>query len=169
MSTWNDLFDKAMSVANAAGKKTGEVVESSKLKLQVLSLNNDIEEAYQRLGTLVYRANKTGVENDQPVADVIQELDELLGELGGLEDKIAQLRQVKKCSNCGASCPVDAHFCSRCGMILNKRTEPEAEEPAEYVDAEIVENPEAAGQTEAAGQPEAASQPEEAQEEGGKE
>ena len=42
-----------------------------------------------------------------------------------------ELKKVKKCPNCGASCSVDSHFCSRCGMVLHEETDltvPEAEE-----------------------------------------
>ena len=43
LNSLNSLLDKAMSVANVAGKKTEEMVVVSKLKLQDVSLNADLQ------------------------------------------------------------------------------------------------------------------------------
>ena len=40
----NSLLDKAISVANVAGKKTEEMVKASKLKLQEVSVNADLQD-----------------------------------------------------------------------------------------------------------------------------
>ena len=50
----NSLLDKAISVANVAGKKTEEMVEASKLKLQEVSVNADLQDCYEKIGSLVY-------------------------------------------------------------------------------------------------------------------
>lgn len=121
MNNWNTLFDKAKDVANLAGKKTEEVVETSKLKLQSFSINSDIQDAYEKIGGLVYRARKTGVNNEEEIAASIAEIDELLSALNDLESKIAEIKKVKKCPNCGANCSSESHFCSRCGMVIDKQ------------------------------------------------
>ena len=54
----NSLLDKAISVANVAGKKTEEMVEASKLKLQEVSVNADLQDCYEKIGSLVYRSKK---------------------------------------------------------------------------------------------------------------
>ena len=56
----NSLLDKAISVANVAGKKTEEMVEASKLKLQEVSVNADLQDCYEKIGSLVYRSKKSG-------------------------------------------------------------------------------------------------------------
>lgn len=121
MSNWNTILDKAKDVANMAGKKTGEVVETSKLKLQGFSINGDIQSAYEKMGGLVYRARKEGVDNTPEIEECIHEIDELLAALNELESKIAEIKKVKKCPNCAASCSTESHFCSRCGMVIDKQ------------------------------------------------
>ena len=68
MSRFDDLLLKAKTVANAAGKKTGELVEVSKLKLEAVQINSDIQKAYERLGSVVYEQEKTGADNNDLIA-----------------------------------------------------------------------------------------------------
>ncbi len=126
MNDYNEIFDKAKLIFNAMGKKTEEVVESSKLKLQILSVNSDIAKAYQELGSIVYHAAKKNSACSEAVEAKMDDIDALLHKLHTLEERITEIYRVRKCPNCGASCPTDAHFCSRCGMIIN----PMQEEPS---------------------------------------
>ncbi len=45
---------------NVVGKKTGELVDTSKLKLQAVDLNSDIKRNYEALGRAVYESRKQG-------------------------------------------------------------------------------------------------------------
>ena len=78
MSRFDDLLLKAKTVANAAGKKTGELVEVSKLKLEAVQINSDIQKAYERLGSVVYEQEKTGADNNDLIALCVSEIDGLL-------------------------------------------------------------------------------------------
>ena len=124
MYSLNSLLDKALSVANVAGKKTEEVVESSKLKLQEVSIDAQIADCYEQIGSLVYRSRKADVDNEEEIAKLMSQVDELLEQLSQVQCKRAELRKVKKCPNCGAGCDVDSHFCSRCGMMLTPEEQP---------------------------------------------
>ena len=118
MNDFNAILSKMKSWANAAGKKTEEVVEASKLKLQIVSLNGEISKAYEELGSLVYHAAKKNETIGEEMDVAMDKIDSLLEKLQELESKVGEIKKVRTCSNCGASCPTDAHFCSRCGMIL---------------------------------------------------
>ena len=110
----NSLLDKAISVANVAGKKTEEMVEASKLKLQEVSVNADLQDCYEKIGSLVYRSKKSGEDNEQAIDQLVEQADVLLEQLAQLQSKREEIKKMKKCPNCGASCSVDSHFCSRC-------------------------------------------------------
>ena len=135
INSFNSLLDKAISVANVAGKKTEEMVEASKLKIQEVSVNADLANCYEKIGSLVYSSKKFGADNEQEIAQLIAQADELL----------EQLAQVRKCPNCGASCATDAHFCSRCGMVLHEETSvvvPEEVQQSEVPEQEAPSEPE---------------------------
>ena len=149
-NSFSSLLDKAISVANVAGKKTEEVVETSKLKLQEVALNADLEDCYEKIGSLVFRSRTAGVDNEEQIAELIAQAQELVSQLTELKLKRAEIKKVKKCPNCGASCEIDSHFCSRCGMVLSE--EPvEPQQPAEEPTAEPqkpAEEPESAPESE---------------------
>ena len=135
----NSLLDKAISVANVAGKKTEEMVEASKLKLQEVSVNADLQDCYEKIGSLVYRSKKSGEDNEQSIEQLVEQADVLLEQLAQLQSKREEIK--KKCPNCGAACSVDSHFCSRCGMVLHEQsdlapTQPQEEQPQQAEQAE---------------------------------
>ena len=117
IKSFNSLLDKAISVANVAGKKTEEMVEASKLKIQEVSVNADLANCYEKIGSLVYSSKKFGADNEQEIAQLIAQADEQLEQLAQLQAKREEIRKVRKCPNCGASCATDAHFCSRCSTM----------------------------------------------------
>lgn len=144
INSFNSLLDKAISVANVAGKKTEEMVEASKLKIQEVSINADLANCYEKIGSLVYSSKKFGADNEQEIAQLIAQADELLEQLAQLQAKREEIRKVRKCPNCGASCATDAHFCSRCGMVLHEETSvvvPEAAQPKAQEQSEATEQP----------------------------
>ena len=118
MGRFDDFLNKAKTVANVAGKKTGEMVELSKLKLQAVQLNGDIQKSYERLGAIVYEQEKTGTDSSYLIRVCISEIDALLVALNELNDKIADSKTSVKCPNCGAGNPAESVFCSRCGSTL---------------------------------------------------
>ena len=70
---------------------------------------------------------------------------ELLEQLAQLQAKREEIRKVRKCPNCGASCATDAHFCSRCGMVLHEETSvvvPEEVQQSEVPEQEAPSEPE---------------------------
>ena len=75
--------------------------------------------------------------NSQVLEDIdqlVEQADVLLEQLAQLQSKREEIKKMKKCPNCGASCSVDSHFCSRCGMVLHEQTDlaptqPEEEQP----------------------------------------
>ena len=74
---------------------------------------------------------------------ICQQIAEKFDEIAKLEDEILQLRQVKKCPECGAEISQKDDFCSKCGKEQPKREEPveikQESEIQDVQDAEVVE------------------------------
>ncbi len=121
-----DIFDRAKQVADAAGKKTSELVGISKLKLSAMQLGNEIRELYRKLGGAVYSMTKADYENPELVAALVEEIDEKREALQKLRDQIAMLQKAKACPCCQTKNHKDAAYCQRCGSKL-----PDAESDAE--------------------------------------
>ena len=133
MSTWDDIFSKAKDIADYAGKKTGDMVEISKLKLQISQLNSDIKHIYVKLGNAVYTMKKGDFENPELVDSLTEEIDLLVGKRIELEKKLAAAKKMVHCSACGHNNPAGSAYCLRCGnKIADKFTaQPEESEDEE--------------------------------------
>ena len=55
MTNINDLLNAAKGWADLAGKKANEAVEVSKLQINNVKINGDLQKAYEKLGAFVYK------------------------------------------------------------------------------------------------------------------
>ena len=137
MSRLNEFVDEfifmAKSAADVASKKTGEVVESSKLKYQVKQTEWDIEKAYAKLGAIVYESKRSSEDLSDVISISVAEIDDLNLKLDLLEEKLRAYKNVNKCLACGKDNDANLAFCGYCGKPLDPAPiEVEVEEvPAE--------------------------------------
>lgn len=129
MSAFDDLLDKARQVADVAGRKTEEVVEASKNKMQAYKITTNIQRAYEKLGSIVYDSAKYGTDSTQLVESCIAEIDEMLAQLEEVNRKLDASQPGVPCSACGYTNTLGASFCSKCGASLTAA--PKDPEPAE--------------------------------------
>ena len=58
MANINEFINTAKDLADLAGKKAGEAVEVSKLKINNVKINGEIQKTYEKLGAFVYKFQK---------------------------------------------------------------------------------------------------------------
>lgn len=124
-----DMFDcfveKARDVCDAATKKTGELVEISKLKMECASLNGEIRRLYEKLGGCVYSMVKANYDNQDVIDGIIEEVDECKARLRELNGTIEHIKRITICPACGCKNPKESFYCARCGSRI-KSEFPEA-------------------------------------------
>lgn len=134
---FEEVIEKAKDIAYVASKKTGEVVEVSKLKLKCVQINGKIKGAYEKLGSAVYNMNKNGYKNDELVDAVCEEVDELLFELDKISSELETIKNVIICPTCGKKNPTTSYFCSKCGSRISEEfTSEYSDVIADYDDEE---------------------------------
>ncbi|WP_077533694.1 zinc ribbon domain-containing protein [Massiliimalia massiliensis] len=128
----DEVFEKAKDAVNIAAKKTEEVVNISKLKLETVKVNNEIKSLYEKLGRSVYQSRgKSGNSNEDTVHSLCEEIDELLSKLDALNKEIAELKNVTVCPGCGQNNPKENVYCSKCGARIKEEVGFDAEVSAE--------------------------------------
>lgn len=108
------LYDLKQTV-NGAVKKSGDLIELTKVKLAINDTKNAIRDRYANLGELTYLATKG---EDMPALDIeeiIEEIDALKNTLAEQEAKAALLGGKKICRACGKAAGSDVSFCPACG------------------------------------------------------
>lgn len=118
MGTFENFVSKAKNVADIAGKKTGDMMEVTKLRISVSDAETKLSHEFAQLGERVYRAAKEQTDVTEYVHDKSVKIDAVYEEIAGLKAKIAKLKKEKKCPECGFINPEGANFCIKCGARL---------------------------------------------------
>lgn len=122
MNTFDEFVLMAKDAAGAAARKTGEVVEISKLNLQALRLNGNIRKAYEELGSHYYNSVKYGPAGEEQLRTCVEEIDRLLDEQEKLNAAIDRMGKKETnslfCASCGFANAPSSAFCAHCGKPL---------------------------------------------------
>lgn len=133
MSVFENFTKKVTETAKAAAKKSGDLVEVTKLNMNISNEEGKIEKAYEEIGKLVYESFKRGEEVAEAFrgqCELIRSYEEVISEM---KQKILELKSVKICPSCGSELALDVAFCSKCGAKQEMPQPQVAEEPAEKV------------------------------------
>lgn len=134
MGLFEDVVVNAKSAANVVGKKAGQLMDISKLRLSAADVNREISRRLEALGRTVYDAQKSGYDPSELVAESVSCIDELYEQLDVINQELAMARNKLTCQACGTLNPQESIYCSHCGAKLVKEepeeTPFEAEEPA---------------------------------------
>lgn len=135
-----DFLDNVKKIvtdtAQTAVKKSGEIIESTKIKYNIFDLKNDIDKIYREIGEEIY--NK--FENEADVFDSVTQKCELIKEknkmIAQLEKEIAELKNFVKCENCYSDCERTMKYCPKCGCILHSSNDGDNDKA---FDAEVID------------------------------
>lgn len=144
MDFFNKLGKKASETYQVTKEKTVKFSGEIKLKGKINDAKNQITSLYGEIGEHVYNGYKTNSEEGKDeIMTKCQQIAEKFDEIAKLEDEILQLREVKKCANCGTEINQKDDFCSKCGKEQPKQQEhveiKEESEIQDVQDAEVVE------------------------------
>lgn len=144
MDFFNKLSKKTSEAFETAKEKTTKISGELKLKSKISDCKDKIEEQYKEIGKIVYEKMKIGEDaSKEEVTPKCEEIERLKNEIEKAQAEILALKDIKKCSDCGAELELDAEFCSKCGSKQPKIEKVEVtveEEPVAEI--EVVENAE---------------------------
>ncbi len=91
----NEIWEEVKKVAGAAEKKTEEIIDRSKLKLDIMNVKGEIRKKYEKLGKVIYENRCGKVDEEDIISIYISELDELHKKLEKLERKAEENKKEK--------------------------------------------------------------------------
>jgi ribosomal protein L40E len=128
MAIFDNLGKKAATFAQNAAKKSGELVEATKLNLSIKAEEDKIDNNYFEIGKLVFQDY---LENKELKPEVLAHCENIKASnetIAELKEKIMEVKNVKICSQCGAELEKSTQFCSGCGA---KQEIPQTKEAVE--------------------------------------
>lgn len=112
------------NTADKVAKKSTELVEISKIKLNIANIKSEIAKNYKLLGEAVYVSQKSeDTPETENIEAIIKTLDELQDQLYALLESNAAFKNEKPCPACTKSNPANAQFCVACGHRFDTEDE----------------------------------------------
>ena len=118
MGKFDEFVNKAKETADVAFKKTGELVNTGKNKLNIATVKNEMEKDFADLGRIFYRQLKDNAENSEDVKRIIQDIKAKETEIEKLELEIADSKNKIICPNCRALNAENSVVCNNCGAKI---------------------------------------------------
>lgn len=101
--------------AQAAAKKSGELVEVTKLNVNINSEEDKIQKLYAQIGKSVFERYSASGEASDDIRETCEAITVHEQNIKGLRDKIAEVKGTKQCIGCGTEMEKTQIFCSKCG------------------------------------------------------
>nr|MDE7389857.1 zinc ribbon domain-containing protein [Lachnospiraceae bacterium] len=109
----------AAAVVNAVSKKTGEVVDRSKLVISSTELKKKISAKFETLGRYIYDTYAQDAADSEVVSQYISEINELISQLKSVKDMMNASEDKVACPKCSAANTTDSLYCKKCGATLD--------------------------------------------------
>ena len=125
-SVKNVVTDAAQKVV----KKSGEIVEASKVKYTIFELKGDIKKLYEEIGKQTYQ---TIAEDGDYAEEIKLKCDIITAKLAKIEYlKTTGVVSGVKCPSCGRAAGFDDENCPSCGADMTEEVQAEVEETEEF-------------------------------------
>jgi hypothetical protein len=115
MAFLENLGKKIGETAQAAAKKSGELVEITKLNMNINSEEDKIQKLYTQIGKNVFEKFLAGTETSAEYKEACEGIKAHEETIKNLKAKIMEVKNLKTCSGCGAELDKSLMFCSKCG------------------------------------------------------
>ncbi|OQB16096.1 MAG: Rad50 zinc hook motif protein [Firmicutes bacterium ADurb.Bin193] len=115
---FEDIKKTFSRAAGKFAKKSGEVLEVSKLTLAISAANSDIKEEYEKIGRIIYEGREKNDLTTEELNAHFEAIDGLLAKIGEYRQKLNEIKNVRVCPVCGAELSKDSTFCAKCGEKL---------------------------------------------------
>ncbi|MCR4434770.1 MAG: zinc ribbon domain-containing protein [Clostridiales bacterium] len=135
MSVFDNISKKVTETAKAAAKKSSEIVEITKLNVNIGAEEDKIEKTYAEIGKAVYASFNEGKEVGEAFTELCGKIKSYEENIRSMRQKIYELKNTKLCPGCGAELDMEIAFCPKCG------TKQEMPKPAETEDEEKKPDP----------------------------
>ncbi len=117
-TTWEDIYCKAKSAAQTAGKKTCDMVELAKLKLTLAEERRDLTQLFEKLGRLAFLEKQTDADITHEMQSTMEHIKQQQKTIAKLQATIDMYKKGRRCGSCDTFNPNDAAYCKKCGRTL---------------------------------------------------
>lgn len=115
MAFFDDISKKIEDLTQTAAKKSSEVLEFTKLTLNIHAEEENIRKLYNKIGILCYEIFENGLEDYSSVTEICEQVKVHKDKIKELKKEIDKAKNIKSCSNCGTELEETHMYCPKCG------------------------------------------------------
>lgn len=128
MSIIENITKKVAQTAKTAAKKSGEIVEITRLNINIASEEEKIDKIYIEIGKKVYSAYLRGEEVDESFRMFCEQIKIHEENIQSIKKKILEVKNAKVCVSCNTEIETNAIFCPKCGSKQEEKEKTETHE-----------------------------------------
>jgi len=114
----NKLSEYVKNTTSLGIRKSGDLLELSRLALETRNLEKNLKAIYMDLGELCYKDNKNKKTSDESYKDYFNSIEASLKKIDHLNKKILKIKDMKLCRYCNKKILKSSLFCPACGEKL---------------------------------------------------
>lgn len=115
MAMFDNIGRKLGDLAQNAAKKSSEMVEVTKLNINIKSEEDSINQLFSEIGKYCLIKYEAGNENDNSIIELCEKIKGNKANINILKDKINEIKNVAVCEKCGSEVLRTSTFCGSCG------------------------------------------------------
>jgi hypothetical protein len=115
MDILKNITKRVTETAKVAAKKSSEMIEVTKLKMNIGSEEDKIEKAYIQMGKITFEMFENGESIDEVFKQHCEKIVSYKENIKAMGEQILQLRNIKICSACSAELECETAYCPKCG------------------------------------------------------
>jgi len=120
VSVIDNITKKVSDTAKAAAKKSGSVIEVTRLNLNIGSEEEKIRRIYADIGRQLYEDYTEGKIISEKLLEDCEKIDKIVKNINEMREKILELKNAKACPNCGTELEINMEYCHKCGKKQEK-------------------------------------------------
>ena len=163
MTFFEELKKTITDVSGTVAKKSGEVVETQKLKMKKYSIESDIRKDYELMGRIFFAEMEETGNIDENVEEIFQRIVEAKDAVAEIDEKLASYGKGKVCAVCGEKAAKNMIYCPYCGSKFEDAQAAEKDFTDADFEEDVVEATEAVEEADVDVAEESAEVPEEAE------
>ena len=115
MSIIDDFTEKVAKTARCAAKKSGELVEITKMNINIGIEEDKISKYYSDIGKLIYDRYLKNQNFDTEIEAICEHIKFKENLIKEMNQKILNFKNMRICPNCNSQISTNFDFCNNCG------------------------------------------------------
>ncbi|MDP4143713.1 MAG: zinc ribbon domain-containing protein [Bacillota bacterium] len=95
--------------------KSQDMIQISKINLEIASYENEVKEIYESIGIRVFENYKQNTPVNKEFGNECERIRQIKKNIKGKRKEILKIKRKKICKNCGNEIGKDVKFCNFCG------------------------------------------------------